>query len=117
MRRAALVSALSLKAGEKKLLVLEDMRLGSPKTKELMEILNALPNNRQRTLCLVREMDENLRRASGNVESLVEFRKASDFNAHHVMSRERLMLVEDTIAVIEERLAHKPVKVKKESAS
>jgi large subunit ribosomal protein L4 len=104
MRRQALISALSLRGGQKKLMVLEDLKVASPKTKEWVEILKALHIQGKRALCVVKEIGVNLKRASRNVSRIVEVVAAKDLNAYHVLQQERILLEEDALPVIEARV-------------
>lgn len=104
MRRQALVSALSLRGEQKNLLVLEDAQLESAKTKEWAEIMKALPLDGKRAICVVKNLEENLARASRNMEKWVEVRRASDLNAFDVLQREKIILEQDAISVIEGRV-------------
>lgn len=103
-RNAALVSALSLRASEKGVLVVENFGLDSAKTKEFAEIVKSLPLQEKRAFCVVKEIDENLRRASRNMRGLVEVLPASDLNAYHVLQRERLLIEQEALPVLESRL-------------
>jgi len=104
MRKQALISALSLRAKEKNILFLEDTHLEKPKTKEFMKILNALPLERRRTLCVVREIDPVLKRATQNLSSILRIEPARDLNAHHVLHWPKLMIEQEALPVIESRL-------------
>lgn len=115
MRKSALIAALSLKAKEERVLVLEKLELKTPKTKEFVGIVNALPLDNRRTLCLVKDFGQDLKRASRNLERYVEVRKASDVNAFDVLQREKLLISRDAIDVLETRLlAASKNKVKKD---
>lgn len=104
MRRQALVSALSLRGEQKNVLVLEDAQLDTPKTKEWADVVKALPLDGKRALCVVKDVEENLHRASRNMMSLVEVRRARDLNAFDVLQREKIIIEQDAIAVIENRV-------------
>lgn len=117
MRRTALISALSLRAGQKNLLVLEDIKLESAKTKDLAEVVKALPLNSKRALCIVKDLEESLKRASANLGGLVKLRAASDLNAYDVMHREKLIIEQDALAVIEARVQSKKEHIKIKTAA
>jgi large subunit ribosomal protein L4 len=104
MRRQALISALSLKADQKNLLLIEGVELDSPKTKEWFEIVDALPLNRKPTLYVVKEIEPHLERASRNLKRLVELRRASDLNAYQVLKWHKLLIEENALPVLENRL-------------
>lgn len=104
MRLQALISALSLRGEQKNLMLLEDVKLESAKTREWAEIVNALPLEKKKTLCVVKDFSENLNRACRNLENWVEVRRAKDINAYHILQREKLVIEQDAVSVIEGRL-------------
>ena len=104
VRLKALISALSLRASEKNIFVLEDAGMQTAKTKEWIELMDVMPIKEKRALCVVREIDENLKRASHNARNWVEVRKVNDVNAYHVLQREKLMIEQDALPILEERL-------------
>jgi large subunit ribosomal protein L4 len=104
MRLQALVSALSLKGSQKKVMVLEDLKLETPKTKEWAEVLKALHLKGKRVVCVVKEIGSNLRRASQNMSGVADVLSAKDLNAYHVLQHERVLIDEEALPVIEGRL-------------
>ena len=108
VREKALISALSLRAREKNILFLEDTRLASPKTKEFVKILTALPLEKKRTLCVVKEMNPVLKRATHNLSGILRVAPARDLNAYQVLHWPKLLIEEEALSVIESRLLGKP---------
>lgn len=104
MRRQALISALSFRGEQKNIMVLENAQLDTPKTKEWVEIVNALPLDGKRAICVVKDMEDNLARASRNLENWVEVRLARDVNAFDILQREKVILEQEAISVIESRV-------------
>ncbi len=104
MRQQALISALSLKGEQKNIFLLEDVKLQTPKTKEWAEIIKLLPLDGKRALCVVKEIEPAFERASRNLERRVEIKRASDVNAYDVLRREKVMIEQEAVAIIEERL-------------
>lgn len=104
MRRTALISALSLRADQKNVMVLEEVRLETPKTKEFAEVVKALPLENKQLLCVVKDLDEKLERASRNLSGIVELARARDLNAFDILRREKIVIAQEALSVIEERL-------------
>lgn len=104
MRRSAMISALSKKAQDENLVVLENAKLDSAKTKEFYGVVKNLPLAAKRALCVVADLDDNLKRASRNVSYIVDVVKASDVNAYHILQREKLVLEEGALEILEKRL-------------
>ncbi|MBI4372715.1 MAG: 50S ribosomal protein L4 [Candidatus Omnitrophica bacterium] len=103
MKRNALISALSLKQKEENLLLLEDAILKQPKTKELIGMIQALGLKDSRTLFIVNEMNENLKRASNNLKELFSIKLARDVNAYHIQRRRKVLIETKAVPAIEER--------------
>ena len=104
MRLKALVSALSLRASKKGLMLLEETKIETAKTKEWVDIVKALPLQGKRALYVVSDVSENLKRASKNLRNLVTIKTASDFSAFDILQRERLIIDEKALELIEKRL-------------
>ena len=104
MRKKALISALSLRGGQKNVLVLEDVALEAPKTREWVDVVKKLPLDGKKSLCVVKDIDTNLYRASRNVLNWVKLRRANELNAYHVLQREKIIIERDALPVIENRL-------------
>ncbi len=101
MKKQALVSALSLRASENNIVVLEAVQSQNGKTKELVKLFSALPVQGKSTLCVVKDFGEPLKRASRNMSEWVRVRKAADLNAYHVLRRTKLIIEEDALPVLE----------------
>ncbi|OGF18329.1 MAG: 50S ribosomal protein L4 [Candidatus Eisenbacteria bacterium RBG_16_71_46] len=69
-RRAALVSALSLRAGENAISVLETLAFDAPKTAQMAEVLRRLGLHEKRTLLLLGESDGNVVKSCRNLKNL-----------------------------------------------
>ncbi len=104
LRNQALKVMLSKKADEKNLMVLENLKLETPKTKEWAAIVKTLPVQEKSVLYVVKEFAANLKRASRNMREFVEVKVAGDFSAYDLMQREKLIIDEDALDVIEKRL-------------
>jgi large subunit ribosomal protein L4 len=105
MRLKAIVSALSAKHKAGNLIVIEDLCLEKPKTKEFYAIIKALKLENFSVLCLVQDKDLNITRAARNVETL-SLKSAGEFNAYHVMRKKILVIEKDAIKKVEERLSN-----------
>ena len=70
-RRLALRSAWSYKAKENNIICVDEIKLQTPKTKEMLSVLKSLGINKEKTLAVVKEYDENLILASRNLQNMV----------------------------------------------
>ncbi len=105
MRDKALISALSLKGEEKGLLLLEDVNLDQAKTREWVDIFKKLPLDGKKTLCVVKKLDDKIRRASSNYTKVVDIQEAHNLNAYHILQKTKLVIEQEALPVIEGRLA------------
>ena len=105
IRNLALRVMLSKRAGEKNLILLEAIKIETPKTKEFATIAKALPVLKKRALYIVKEATPNLKRASRNMRERIAVKTAAEFSAYDVMQREKLVIDEAALELIETRLA------------
>lgn len=99
MRRLALRSALSAKAREGQLLIIEDLAAIEPRTRVLMELLSALGEARG-TVLAVGEKSESLHRAAGNLGD-ARVLLAAVLNLHDLLKHQRLILDRAAVEFIE----------------
>ena len=102
----ALVSALSAKAQENKIVVIEDIALDSPKTKNLAGILNNANLSSTKLLVAVAEMDKNLLLASRNMPQ-VYLKRTADVNCYDVLEAEYVLVTKEGLKKLEQRCAAK----------
>lgn len=102
-RRLALKSALSYKVLDNELIVLDELKLASAKTKEMKEILTNL-NVERNILVVVDELDENLILAARNLENVLLL-QADEINTMDIISAHVLIATEAAIKSVEEALA------------
>ena len=100
-RRLALLSALTTKV--KDMVVVENLTLKTPKTKDLKAILVDLKLDNTNTLIIVKELDENLILASRNLQNVVLI-DASEINVLDLVAADKVLTTEDAIKKIEEVL-------------
>ena len=101
-RRLALKSALAYKAQEKELIVVDSLNVETPKTKEVLNVLESLKANRK-TLIVVEELTENLILATRNLENVVLI-DADEINTLDVVSADNMIITEAAVKRIEEVL-------------
>ena len=100
-RRKAVRVALSERARKEQLSVLEQLELPTHKTKAFNGILHKFTEGK--CLVVVKDIDNNLERASRNLPN-VKVLKAASVNAYEIVNHDRLLLAKDAIPVLEERL-------------
>ena len=102
-RRIAIKSALSEKVRDKELMVVENLTVSAPKTKEMIELLETLKVADKKVLLVVKEFDDNLILASRNLQNVVLI-LADEINVLDVVATDVMVATEDAIKYIEEVL-------------
>lgn len=110
MRRAALRSALSAKAREGQILVLDRLELSEPRTRLMKEVLERLPVGKS-ALILLAGPNENVKRAVRNLPN-VAYLHAMCLNIRDLFKYETLIIPRDALAVIEDWLTRPVVRKK-----
>jgi large subunit ribosomal protein L4 len=102
-RQLALRKALSerMKAGD--VVVVDDLKLGSPKTRDFIGVLSAL-ELKGTTLIVSQETDKNLTLASRNVDK-VALTTSESLNTYEVLRADKLIFTKGAFEKIEARLA------------
>lgn len=99
MRIVAMKSALSTKVVDNSLMVVEDFNLEAPKTKTMVNMLNAM--NVKKTLIVTGEVNENAYKSARNIEG-VQIVPANNINVYDILKYETLILTKDAVSKIEE---------------
>ncbi len=102
MRRAALCSALSVKAAQSEIIVLDDLKLEAPKTKEMVLILQKLVGV-TKVLIVLPEMDENVEKSARNLP-WAKILNAKYLNIQDILSFDRMILPVGALEVIKSYL-------------
>ena len=103
IRDEALRSSLNAKQNENQLVVVDNLTVDKPKTKEFKKILSNLKLN-HKTLFVFDRIDENLKLASRNL-SEVSLKNASDLNALDVLSFNALVVTKSALSILTKRLS------------
>ena len=103
-RQLALKTALTEKANDKELIVVDKLTLNTPKTKEMLGILETLKLTDKKVLIVVKELEENLILASRNIENVLLI-TADEVNVLDLVATNNVLITEEAINAIEEVLA------------
>ena len=98
-RRNALKSALSYKVGADEMIVLDELKIAAPKTKEIAQILKNL--NLDRQILLVAGYNEEILRAAKNIPTLTVVTPEL-LSVYEVVRSAKMVVTKDAIAKIEE---------------
>ncbi len=100
LKKLARISALSYKAKEKGLTIVEDFSFDLPKTKNFIELLKSFQLEGKNILLVTNEVDQNLVLSARNLEK-VKVIKAADLNTYEILKAARLLITESSLKEIE----------------
>ena len=99
MRRAAVCSALSVKAAEQRVVVVDQLSVAEPKTREFAAMLDRLAVD-STVLILTTGPDEMVERASSNL-AYVKLLRAEYVNVRDLLTYDYLVIPQSAVGVIE----------------
>ena len=100
-RRLALKSALSYKVTDNELIVLENLKFETNKTKEMVELLNKLNIAKEKVVIVIDELDENICLASRNLGNVVVL-LPSEVNTLDLVNSDKLLITKAALDKLEE---------------
>lgn len=103
MRMLARKSALSYKAKDGSIVVVEDFSLESPKTKEISSVLKALSLQGKKTLFLTSKTDGVLFKSGRNIPTL-DVREADKVSTFDILRNQVLLIQKSAITVLQKSL-------------
>ncbi|TNJ43760.1 50S ribosomal protein L4 [Tamlana fucoidanivorans] len=104
LKRLARKSALSIKAGEQSITVLEDFNFDAPKTKNFTAILKALELDNKKSLFVLGGSNNNVYLSSRNLKGS-EVITASELNTYKILNANQVVLLEGALEGIETNLS------------
>lgn len=99
LRRLALKSALSTKVAENEIIVIDELKLDSFKTKEMAAILKAFEADN--ALVVTAGKDDNVVRSAANIPG-IETSMAENLNVYDVIKHSKFIVTKDAVSKIEE---------------
>lgn len=104
VKRLARVSALTYKAKDNAITVIEDLNFEAPKTKNFVELLKNLNLADKKTLVVVPGTNKNVYLSARNIQG-TQVVKASDLNTYDILNANNLVLAEGSVKEIENILS------------
>ena len=98
-KRAALKSALTSRVNESKLIVVDELKLDSIKTKNFVQVLNNLKV--EKALVVLNDMDTNVIKSASNVPT-VKTAQTNELNVFDVLKYDTVVVTKDAVKTIEE---------------
>lgn len=109
MRRAALRSALSVKASAGQIVVVDEFSVDAPKTKAMIQTLQALEVDSQSVLMILAERNDSVQRSARNLQSdkrhKVKMLLAGYLNIRDLLGFDTILLSKDAVEHIDYWLA------------
>jgi len=96
MRRLALASALSSRAKDEKVMVVESISCETPKTRTIADLLKALSVSGQKNLLIIDKEGRNVFLSGRNIRDL-EIRPVSEINAYDVLTNENIIFADERL--------------------
>ncbi|CAB1261572.1 50S ribosomal protein L4 [Clostridium sp. WLY-B-L2] len=99
VRKVAMKSALSSKVEENEMVVLDNLEIDVPKTKEIVKLLNVF--DAKKTLIVTVESNQNVYRSARNIPG-VSVIPVNNLNVYDILKFDKLMITKDAVSKIEE---------------
>ncbi|MFD2518137.1 50S ribosomal protein L4 [Salinimicrobium flavum] len=104
LKRLARKSALSLKANDNSIIVVEDFSFDSPKTKNFIDVLKALGLEGKKSLIVLGDSNKNVYLSSRNLKAS-EVISASELSTYKILNANNLVFLEGSLEGIESNLS------------
>lgn len=104
LKQLARVSALTYKAKNNQIMVVEDFNFDAPKTKELSAIQKNLNLDNKKSLFIIKDRNINLYLSSRNLQNS-KVLTLSELNTYEIMNATTLLFVESSLDVLQSQTA------------
>jgi large subunit ribosomal protein L4 len=105
LKRLARMSALTYKAKESSITILEDFVFDAPKTSKYVDLINNLKLSDKKTLLVLGESNKNIYLSSRNLTN-TKVVTASDLNTYDILNANNLLFLESSVKEIENLLSN-----------
>jgi len=102
-RRLALKSALTDKLNQGNMVVVDELKMAEPKTKEMAQALKLL--NAPEALVVIGSVDENVVKSIRNIPGVTPV-EATGINVYNILAHKKLVMTKEAVAKIEEVLGN-----------
>ncbi|WP_324720674.1 50S ribosomal protein L4 [Salinimicrobium sp. HB62] len=104
LKRLARKSALSMKANDNSIIVVEDFSFDTPKTKNFIDVLKALGLESKKSLIVLGDSNKNVYLSSRNLKTS-EVVSASELSTYKILNANNLVFLEGSLEGIESNLS------------
>ena len=105
-KKKALISSLSAKAANNRVLVVDELALDAPKTKEFAAVMKNMQLEDKKTLIAVEKLEKNIKLACRNIP-YVRVKQACDLNCLDILDAEYLLFTKKGLKTLEQRCSTK----------
>lgn len=99
MKKVAIKSALTSKVNENLMVVVDEIKLEAPKTKEVVKMLNAF--DAKKTLVITNNVEENVYKSARNIAG-VQVIPVNNINVYDILKYNKVVITKDAVSKIEE---------------
>ena len=100
LRKLARKSALTYKANDKEITILEDLKFDQPKTKDFLSLMENLKMTDGKTLFIISDNDKNVYLSARNIQE-ARIMPANQLTTYDILKAKRLVIAEGAIEKIE----------------
>ncbi|MFI8379312.1 50S ribosomal protein L4 [Leeuwenhoekiella sp. NPDC079379] len=104
LKRLARRSALTLKANDKAIIIVEDFKFDAPKTKDFIDVVKALGLDNKKSLFVLGESNNNVYLSSRNLKTS-EVVMSSELSTYKIMNAHNVVFLEGSLEEIEQTLS------------
>jgi large subunit ribosomal protein L4 len=102
LKKLARISALTYKAKDEGIMVIEDFKLDTPKTKSYLQILESLNVGTEKTLLVLNESDNNVYLSARNLRK-AKVTNADSLNTYEILNANKILFLESSLKAFEEK--------------
>ena len=97
----AKISALSYKAKDSAIIIVEELAMETPKTKQILEVMKGLNVSNKKSIIILPEYNDNVYLSTRNIPNITSTLLA-DINTYEIMNADFLILTENTANIFAE---------------
>lgn len=101
VRRLALKSAFSAKVMENEMIVLDELTLSAPKTKDMVKILNNIKVSGKKVLIVTGDVEQNVVKATSNLEG-IKTTFVGEINVYDILNHDYFVVTKNAVEKFEE---------------
>lgn len=103
IKKEALRSSLNAKINKGDFILVEKVHIMHPKTKDFIKFLEALKVGKEKVLCVIDNINENIKRSSANIAYL-NLIDSGSLNAFDVVNSRKILITRDSLKNLTKRL-------------